>query len=172
MAEEYISVGKLGKPHGIAGAFRFLLHRQLKSKAKFPKHFLLHIKGSYLPWFIAEAELTGFDNGLLKFEDITSPEKARTYSGCELFLTEKDVNTYFRKDAEGYNFLKGYQVSDETAGPLGALLEVEETPAQLLITVDYSGREVLIPLVDDFIVELNKRKKTLLLNLPEGLLDL
>lgn len=172
MAEEYISVGKLGKPHGIAGAFRFLLHRQLKSKAKFPKHFLLHIKGSYLPWFVTEVELTGLSDGLIRFEDVTTPEKARIYSGCELFLSEKDTNAYFKKDAEGLNYLKGYQVSDQTAGPLGPLLEVDETPAQILITIDYKGREVLIPLVDEFIIELNKRKKTLLLDLPEGLLDL
>lgn len=172
MAENYISVGKLGKPHGIAGAFRFLLHRQLKSHAKFPKHFLLHAKGSYMPWFVAGYELIGISDGLVRFEDITTPEKARIYSGCELFLSEKDTNAYFKKDAEGLNYLKGYQVSDQTAGLLGPLVAIDESPAQILITIDYNGNEVLVPLVDEFIVELNKRKKTLLLDLPEGLLDL
>ena len=70
MAEQHISVGKLGKPHGLSGAFRFLLHRELKSKKKFPNHFFILQKGNFLPWFIKEIEWLGFDSGFILFEEI------------------------------------------------------------------------------------------------------
>ncbi len=47
-----------------------------------------------------------------------------------------------------------------------------ERPAQTLLSIVYGGEEVLIPLVDDFIVDIKPRKKELYLDLPEGLLNL
>ena len=118
----------------------------------------------------SEIEEVGFRlNGINALACAVTPQPGANY----IRIAEE-----FYKRLEAIKKQKGFEdiefnvVLDATKNVKRALLEVEETPAQLLITVDYSGREVLIPLVDDFIVELNKRKKTLLLNLPEGLLDL
>ena len=170
--EKYIAIGKLGKPHGISGAFRFLLHRELKAKSKTPKYFMLEIKGSYLPWFIKSIEWTGFGEGIILFDEIINPEKAKQYTACELFMPEKDVNTFFKKDAESLHELIGYNVSDQDAGELGLIIDVFENPGQVLLSINYNGKEIMIPFVDDFVLELNKRKKTILFSLPEGLLDL
>ncbi len=172
MVETYIAVGKLLKPHKLAGAFRFMLSRNLKTNKKFPKHFMVLQKGAYLPYFVQEVELTGFNEGLLKLEEINTPEQARSLTGHELYLTEKEMNTYFTKDAETLDFLVGYVVLNEEGVELGKLTEVMETPAQVLATIQHNGREVMIPLVDDFILEINKRRKVITVNLPEGLLDL
>ncbi len=172
MVETYIAVGKLLKPHKLAGAFRFMLSRNLKSNKKLPKHFMVLQKGAYLPYFVHEVELTGFNEGLLKLEEINTPEQARSFAGQELYLTEKEVNTYFTKDAETLDFLVGYVVLNEEKVELGKITEIMETPAQVLATILHNGREVMIPLVDDFIVDINKRRKVIAVNLPEGLLDL
>ncbi|MDB5281866.1 MAG: rimM [Bacteroidota bacterium] len=170
--EKYISIGKLGKPHGISGAFRFLLERELKSKSKVPKHFMLEIKGSFLPWFIKNIEWVGFNDGFILFDEIINPENAKKYSGCALYLGEKDVNAFFKKDADSLHELIGYKVSDEVAGELGLIEDVFENPGQILLSINYNGKEIMIPFVDDFVLELNKRKHTILFSLPEGLLDL
>ncbi|MFN8286139.1 MAG: ribosome maturation factor RimM [Chitinophagales bacterium] len=172
MVQTYTPVGKLLKPHKLAGAFRFMLSRNLKSNKKFPKHFMLLQKGSYLPYFVQSVEFTGFNEGLLKLEEINTPEQARVWTGHELYLSEKDIKTFFEKDAEGFDFLIGYVAVTEEGVEIGAIAEIMETPAQVLATVKHNSREVMIPLVDDFIVELNKRKKQIVLSLPEGLLEL
>lgn len=172
MDTEQNIVGKLGKPHGISGAFRIYMQRELKSSLRFPKHFLVLEKGNLLPWFVIKVEWIAFNEGFIWFEEITTPEKAKQYSGRELFLTEKDINTYFKKDSESYGFLIGYKASDEDLGQIGTIEEIIENPGQILLAIRSGENEVLVPLVDEFITEVNKKKKEIVLNLPEGLLEL
>lgn len=167
-----IVVGKLGKPHGVSGAFRFYLQRELKSTKKVPKHFLVQDKGSLLPWFVSKVQWAGGGEGIINFEEITTPEKAKLYSGRELYLSEKEVAAYFKKETEGFEYLTGFTAIDEETGVIGTIEEVIETPAQILLQVNRQGSEVLIPLVDDFVIDINEEEKEILLTLPEGLLDL
>ena len=167
-----IAIGKLGKPHGISGAFRIYMQRELKNAKKFPPHFLVLEKGSLLPWFVTKVEWIGYNEGFIWFEDITTPEKAKLYSGRELFLSEKEVNSYFKKNAVGYEYLIGYTAIDEESGTIGTITEVIENPGQILLSIKGDEKEYLVPLADDFIVDVNDKKKELLLSLPEGLLDL
>jgi 16S rRNA processing protein RimM len=46
-----------------------------------------------------------------------------------------------------------------------------ETPGQVLATVWYQGKEVIIPLVDATVVGIDGSRKTIQVRLPEGLLD-
>lgn len=169
--EKYISVGKLGKPHGLSGAFRFFLDREPKNKNKLPAHFILNIKGSFMPWFIKTVEWTGFNEGFVLFEEVTSPEKGKQYTHTAICLSEKDINQYFKKDADSLDYLIGYKVIDENEGEIGIIEEMVENPGQVLLSINHNGKEIMIPFVEDFVVELNKRKKEIILNLPEGLVS-
>jgi 16S rRNA processing protein RimM len=172
MAEAYISVGKLGKPHGLSGAFRFLLNDELKSKKKVPKHFIIEERGSFLPWFISKIEWLGFNDGFISFEEITSVEKAKEHTKKELLLSQKDFELYFKKTSESLGYLVGYKATDEKHGALGVIDEITEHPGQLLCTIKNGKEELTIPFVEDFIVTIDKRKKEIIFSLPEGLLDL
>jgi 16S rRNA processing protein RimM len=171
MAESYISVGKLGKPHGLSGAFRFLLSEELKSKKKLPKYFIIEDRGSYLPWFIEKIEWLGFNDGFISLEEIVSVEKAKAYTKKDLLLPTKEFGLFFKKNAEGYNYLVGYRAIEEKLGEIGTVTEVTENPGQVLCVVVKEGNEVVIPLVEEFILEIKKRKKEITFNLPDGLLD-
>ncbi len=171
-SEENIPVGKLGKPHGISGAFRFYLSRLLKDKSKFPPHFLIETKGGTLPFFVASFELLKFDEGLMKLEDIASPEQARTYSGKELYVSKKSINLYFERVPEDVDFLVGYVLTDEQKGQVGKITELVESPAQILAIVKGEEREFTIPLAEDWIVEIEEKSKVIRMDLPEGLLDI
>ena len=172
MAEPFISVGKLGKPHGISGAFRFLLHLELKNKKKLPNHFMINQKGSFLPWFVKEIEWLGFNEGFILFEEISTPEKAKQYSTCELFLTEKEAESLFKKNVGSIDYLLGYKARDEKEGELGVIEELIENPGQILCSIKGDGNEIMIPLVEEFISKIDKGKKEIIFNLPEGLLDI
>ncbi|WP_448636141.1 ribosome maturation factor RimM [Pedobacter panaciterrae] len=71
-----------------------------------------------------------------------------------------------------YNDLKGFVVFDETHGELGEIIEVNEYPQQFVATVAYQSKEILFPLNDDMIVEIDEDEGTMLVDLPEGLLDI
>lgn len=170
MAESYISVGKLGKPHGISGAFRFLLHRELKKKHKLPKYFIFSPANNPTPRFINSVEWISEKDGLISFEDVSNPESAKQISGSELYLIEKDIDKWFVFHEGALDYLKGYLVLEEEGESVGYIDEIIEHPGQTLLTI--KDKDVLIPLVDDWVLKVNKRKKEITFRLPEGLLDL
>jgi 16S rRNA processing protein RimM len=171
MTDGCTSVGKLGKPHGIGGAFRFLLYRTLKSK-KLPPHFLLNEKGQYIPYFVIKVELIEWNSGIIKFEEITNPETARLYSGSELFLSDHDAEKYFMPETSNGDDLLGFTVKEQTLGMVGKVVEITDMPAQILLTVRSEKGEHIIPLADDFVISISNTQKIITLKLPAGLLDL
>lgn len=168
---KYIPIGKLGKPHGISGAFRFSFHREPKSKRNLPKHFFIPSKGGIVPFFVSNIEMRGFDDGLINFEDIKNPETAKLYTTKELYLTEAEVEKWFKKDSSEFDYLPGYMVNDAKLGDLGTVKEVIESPGQILITFDYQGQERIIPIVDELVIEINMPLQVLKMDLPEGILE-
>ena len=65
-----------------------------------------------------------------------------------------------------------YEIISERDGAIGVIEEVIEMPQQIMGIVNYQGKEVLIPLNDQFITGVDEEKKILEMELPEGLLDL
>lgn len=172
MADEFVSVGKLGKPHGLSGAFRFLFDRLPKSKKQLPAYFFIGNVGTTAPRFVKEIELLSIDSGFIRFEGIDTPEQAKLFSGKILYLLQADANKLFRKNAAAYQYIVGYSLVNEKGEKVGTINELHESTAQTLIEVDTGSKLVLVPLVDEWVIDENKRNKTITMEIPDGLLDL
>jgi 16S rRNA processing protein RimM len=48
---------------------------------------------------------------------------------------------------------------------------VIEQPHQLLCRIDWKGKEALIPIHEESLIKIDKKKKIVVVNLPDGLLD-
>ena len=55
---------------------------------------------------------------------------------------------------------------------IGTIINIIDHPGNTLLEVDANGTEILIPLNDNTFEHINKSKKQISINLPEGLLDL
>lgn len=168
--ENYISVGKLSKPHGISGALVFLLDFELQDEELFPPHFFIEKKGMYTPLFIHSYSLNNDLSGYVQFEEINSRTEATPLTGKEIFLLEKDVEKYFVEE-EGYEVLIGYTLFDNET-KIGTIIDIEEMPMQIMAIVQIGEEEHLIPLADDWVLDIKEDEKIIILNLPDGLLDL
>ena len=169
MSDSYTSVGILRKPHGLSGAFSFMLTRELKSLKKYPPHFFLEVKGAFIPYFIAKVDLKDIFSGYINFEDVDTVEKAKALVNSDLYLDEKAVSIFFKKVAEEYDFLIGYTAYDKEI-ELGQVQDILSHPAQILAEINVNGSEVLIPIVDDLVIEIDKRKKKIVFDVPLGLI--
>jgi 16S rRNA processing protein RimM len=168
MSDSYTSVGILRKPHGLSGAFSFMLTRELKSLKKYPTHFFLEVKGTFIPYFISKVDFKDIFSGYMSFEDVSKVEDAKALVNSELYLDEKTVSTFFKKAADEYDFLIGYTAYDKET-ELGLVTGILSHPAQILAEINVNGNEVLIPIVDDLVIEIDKRKKKIVFDVPEGL---
>jgi 16S rRNA processing protein RimM len=86
-----------------------------------------------------------------------------------VWLPEADFKK-FAASSSPINLL-GYEVVEE-GNILGKILEVIEQPHQLLCRIDVKGKEALIPLHEETIVKIDRKKLQVIVELPPGLLEI
>jgi 16S rRNA processing protein RimM len=105
----------------------------------------------------------------VKLQGVDVKEQAHRLTQKEVWLPEVDFKKYAAK-ASPINLL-GYEVIEE-GKVLGTILEVIEQPHQLLCKIEVKGKEALIPLHEETILKVDNKKKQVVVELPEGLLDI
>ncbi|MGC9512900.1 MAG: ribosome maturation factor RimM [Fidelibacterota bacterium] len=75
-------------------------------------------------------------------------------------------------DSQGeYAQYTGYGIRNRQGHFLGKILRVESWPAQDMLIIQHGEDEKMIPLTDDFLVDIHEDKQEFIMDLPEGLLD-
>jgi 16S rRNA processing protein RimM len=167
---EYYKAGKFVAVHGLQG--ELLMKHELGKKTSLKglaAVFIEEKKGSFLPWFIESVKIKSEDEVYVKCEGINSREAAMRLSRREVWLPEIDFKKFAAKTAPAG--LLGYTVIDKGES-LGDILELIEQPHQLLCRLEINGKEVLIPLHDETLKKVDHKKKEVIVELPEGLLDI
>jgi 16S rRNA processing protein RimM len=166
---QYFKAGKLVAVHGLKG--EFILKHELgkKSSLKDVKAiFIEDKKDSFFPWFIETAKARSADEVLLKLETIDTREAAAKLSQKEIWLTEEDFQRHSAKSAPAN--LLGYTIINFKER-LSEVLEVIEQPHQMLCRIEINKKEVLIPINESFLKKIDHKKKEVIVELPEGLID-
>ena len=66
----------------------------------------------------------------------------------------------------------GFTVVDSSFGEVGTLVHINDKAAQPLFEIDCDGKEVFIPMVDNFINKVDREHKIIHVNAPDGLIAL
>jgi 16S rRNA processing protein RimM len=166
-----ILLGRITKVSGYEGAVTVKLEKSFTENIPQMESVFLEIDGRPVPFFISGYEYSGADIMKLSFEGYESDEKAGSFIGCRIFLTETGSdNTHTKADT---NNLTGYKVFLPDSNLLGIITDIIENPGQWLLIIESPAKkELLIPLHEDFIVSIDKKKKSLIMDLPEGLTDI
>ena len=81
-------------------------------------------------------------------------------------LPEKTGNDFYSHE------VVDYLVVDEEKGELGKVNEIIEYPTQSIIQIIRDGKEILIPIHDDIIKDVNRDEKKIYISAPSGLIDM
>lgn len=171
MTDKLIGIGFTKKTHGSQGELKVSVKDEYFDDFVNAEVVFINVQGKPLPFFIENLRDAG--DILLKIEDVDSPNEAKELTAKELFLREKDIQL-MKKSGEVLTFelMVGYELFDESLGLIGKIEAVETMPHQHLAILEYQGREVYVPLHPQMVVQLDEKKKQIVLRLPEGLLDL
>ncbi len=71
-----------------------------------------------------------------------------------------------------YHEVIGFSIHDTEKGRIGIITSINDRSAQPLFVIDADGKEVLIPMIDEFIQKVDRTKKEIILQIPQGLIDL
>ena len=66
----------------------------------------------------------------------------------------------------------GFKAEDQRLGDIGVIAGINDTSSQALFEIKKGDIEILVPMIDDFIIKVDRENKTIVLNTPEGLVDL
>ena len=122
---------------------------------------------------VKSAEDRSDNEALVFFKEVPDLSVAELLGGCRLLAREDDIDLSVLEDAQELPSWEGWTVCDAAAGLVGTVESVDERATQPLITVRRpDGGEALIPLVDEFITDVDEAIRRINVALPEGLLDL
>ena len=168
--QEYFKIGKLAAAFGVQGEL-VLVHSLGKKTALngLEAIFFEEKKYTFLPYFIVSTKIKSENEIYILLDGITTREQARALIKKEVWLSEND----FKKFAAGASpiSLLGFMVVNNE-DELGEVVEVIEQPHQLLCVLLIEDQEVLIPIHEKSLQNIDKENKKLYVSLPDGLLDI
>ena len=167
---EYFNVGKFVSTFGLQG--ELILKHNLGKKTSLKGLQALFVeekKESFLPWFVQSTRIKSEEEIYVALEGVSVREVAAKLVQKTVWLPEADFKKFSAKSSP-ISFL-GYEIV-ENGMPLGKVLEVIEQPHQILCRIDLEGKEAYIPLHEETIMKFDKKKGQVVVDLPEGLLDI
>jgi len=165
------SVGEIVKTHGIQGEMTLRLFDGLTIDSINAEFLFLDIDGGLVPFFLEEAREKNQNDVLIKLEGLGDEKLAARYINSQVYVPGSDDE---KNEAEQFSThqLIGYKAYDVTLGELGEIVGIMDISKNPLFEVKRGEQEILIPITDDFIQGLDDKKREILFNLPEGLIDI
>jgi 16S rRNA processing protein RimM len=158
------------KPHGLKGEVTVMLENDAPGDLSSFDSIFLEQNNRLVPYFIEAVSGHG-KKAFLKFEDIDSAEAAKMLSKQSVYIPKSRRPKLDR--GEFYDDeVNQFEVVDTELGLLGKVDGVVAAGPNRLLSLQYHGKEVLIPTNGPFIKNLNKAKKRIEVELPEGFLDI
>jgi 16S rRNA processing protein RimM len=111
------------------------------------------------------------DGLILKLAGVADRTAAELLKGQKVLIPKGYLHST-DGEAPYLDEILGFEVIDERLGSLGPVLKFDSNGAQDLLVVKPGRDEQLIPFVQEFVQELNMDKKQILMDLPEGLVEL
>ena len=164
--EDVYRIGKIGKPHGVKGEVSFQFDDDIfdRTNADF---LILELDGILVPFFMEEYRFRSDSLALMKLEGIDTQERARELTNCEVFFPREQQD-----DEENLSWaaIIGFTAIDEqTNTPVGTIASVDDSTENVLFELEDG---TLIPASEDLITNIDTKKRTITIDLPEGLLEL
>jgi len=170
--QDFVRIGSTGKPRGITGEIKIFLDDAYVEDALNAEFLFLERNGSKVP--LQVESIREIQDVVIKFVGVNDPSAASQWTSLDVFLPADEVEEWEQDDQEtsGYGKLTGYEISDKRSGVIGNILEIIDFPQQEMAKVIFQGREVLIPLNPVFISKVDNVHRRVVMELPEGLLEI
>lgn len=107
---------------------------------------------------------------VVRFKDVTV-EESNVLIGKDLYLPLERL-----PKLEGNKFyfheIIGFNVIDEEKGNIGTIREIYDNMTQPIMAIDFGEKEILIPLIDEVIKQVDRSNKAIHIKAPQGLIDI
>jgi 16S rRNA processing protein RimM len=166
-------VGRLRKPHGLKGDCTLFPLTDSPESIFSPGRavWLLDLEGQTVAGpLTVERSRSYHREWLVKFAGVESRDALDPYRGLLLGVPPEALGP-LGEDEVYLHELDGFSVRLADDTPLGLVSAVYELPAGLMIEVQGPKREFLLPYKKEFVRQVDRAGRRLVVSLPEGLLE-
>ena len=159
--EEVIAIGRITRTHGKRGEIQCLTSNEFWDNAD-ATFLILNIDNILVPFRVLDWRGKGSDSLIFQLDHITDEQSAQALIGCQADMLKADT---CEEDEllPTWQSLVGYRILDTDQGELGTIVHVDETTINTLVTLD---NDQLIPLHEDFIINIDPENELLTICLP------
>ncbi|CAH8284862.1 16S rRNA processing protein RimM [Mariniflexile fucanivorans] len=169
--EDCFYLGKIVTKYSFKGELLIKLDTDQPELYENLDSMFIEVRNTLLPFFVESSQLHKSDLLRVQFEDVTSEADADALIKSDVYLPLE-----FLPKLEGNKFyfheVIGFTMEDKNFGTVGTIVSINDSTAQALFEVENNGKEILIPMNDEFIIKVDRKTKTILVNTPDGLIDL
>lgn len=172
---EIAPIGKFQKTHALKGELNAILDID-------PDFFsdgnaaIVDMDGINVPFYVESVRGKGSFSYLVKLDGVDSGDEAKKFVNKIIYGLKSAISSYADDDDSELIYLedlKGYDVKETDGMTIGVVDDVDDsTENALFIVATPSGEKVYIPAADDLIEELDHDKKIIVMDLPEGMINL
>ncbi len=171
-ADACFQLGYIKATHGLKGEVQLVLDvDQPSNYYKLESVFLdQRGDGTLVPFFVEYIRAQG-EKLIVKFEEVNHQLQAKSLIGSTVHLP-LDLLPPLSGTSYYFHEIIGCRVLDMHRGELGTVTCIYDQGPQRLVGMEYQGHEVLIPFTEEIIRSLDRDSGAVLVNLPEGLLEI
>lgn len=169
--KDFYFLGKITKTSGYQGNLVFFFDVDDINYYKDLEAVFVDVHGEIIPFAIQSVNIKSSNSAYVKLEDLDSEEEALALVGTDLllplsYLPPLTGNKFY------YHEIIGFEVFDKIAGNIGTINEVIDKGPQDILSIRHQGKEILLPVTDTIIREVDRKNKKLTVEAPEGLINL
>ncbi|MFD1769466.1 ribosome maturation factor RimM [Sphingobacterium suaedae] len=163
-------IGYITKTRGLKGELQLFFEFTDYDELDFDVLFL-EINKKLVPYFVDSIKLQKNSTAYLQLADVDHIDKAQGLVKKKAYLPTDKMPERDPDDFR-YSDLIGFRVIDEHEGEIGEIIDVQELPQQFIARVDFHGKELLFPLNEELILDIDPEEEIIEVELPDGLIDL
>jgi len=169
--EDCFYLGKIVRKHSFRGEVVAKLDTDEPEIYRNLESVFVELNNNLVPFFMEESLLQKGNQLRIRFEDVLDEADADAILGAGLylpieFLPKLTGNKFY------FHEIIDFDIEDVNFGYVGVITGVNDSSAQPLFEINSNGTEVFIPMIDDFIKKVDRDQKKILVETPDGLIDL
>lgn len=167
--EDCYFLGKITRKHGLQGNVFLKLDTDQPEMYNKLEGIFVEVNGLLVPFFVAKQQWSKNDTLIISFKNSTEALVEQTI-GKDVYLPLSTLPKLSGKKFY-YHEVIGFEILDENGTSCGKIASVNDQTAQHYFILDLDGKEIIIPIIRDWIMEVNRDEKFIKMQLPEGLMD-
>ncbi len=169
--EDCFYLGKIAKKFSFKGEVLIYLDTDEPELYENMESIFVELNKNLVPFFIINSALHKNDFLRVRFEEVNSEEDADAILNKEVYLP---LSTLPKLSGNKFYFHEviGFEIEDKRVGVFGIIQSINDSSAQPLFEVLNCEVEILVPMIDQFLLKIDRENKRVLMDLPEGLIEM